>query len=136
MPQAKDIVDIIVEAIDRRLVVACHDISEGGLAVAAAEMAFSGGVGLQLDLKECPRDMNVNRDDFLLFSESNSRFLVEVPEKNAEEFESVAKNVPYAAIGRVSGNHGFLVNGLQNKLVVEADIRELLDRWKNGSGEE
>ena len=135
-PQAKDIVDIIVDAIDRRLVVACHDISEGGLAVAAAEMAFSGGVGLRLDLKECPREKNVNRDDFLLFSESNSRFLVEVPEKNAEEFESVAKNVPYATIGRVTGNHGFLVNGLQNKLVVEADTRELLDRWKDGSGEE
>jgi phosphoribosylformylglycinamidine synthase len=129
-PQAKDTMDTIIEAIDRRLIVACHDISEGGLAVAAAEVAFSGGVGLSLDLKEIPREKTVNRNDLLMFSESNSRFLVEVPEKHAKEFESIVANVPHASIGRVIKDHSLLIRGLQGHQVVAADTQELLARWK------
>ncbi|UCD96242.1 MAG: phosphoribosylformylglycinamidine synthase subunit PurL [Candidatus Bathyarchaeota archaeon] len=132
-PQAKDIMDTIVEAIDRRLVVACHDISEGGLAVAAAEMAFSGRGGLSLDLKDVPREKTVNRNDLLLFSESNSRLLVEVPEKHAKEFESIVTDVPHASIGRVLKDDNFLVKGLQGRPLVTADTRELLARWNMGS---
>jgi phosphoribosylformylglycinamidine synthase II len=131
-PQAKDTMDTITKAIDRRLVVACHDISEGGLAVTAAEMAFSGGIGLNLDLKEVPREKNVNRNDLLLFSESNSRFLVEVPEKHVREFESIATDVPHASIGRVIKDDSFLIKGLQGRSIVVTDTRELLTRWKMG----
>jgi len=43
------------QATARGLVRACHDLSEGGLGVAIAEMAFAGGLGASIDLKKCPR---------------------------------------------------------------------------------
>src|SRR5262249_46407462 len=43
-------------AIKRGLLASCHDLSEGGLAVALAEMAFSGGFGAEVMLEEVPRD--------------------------------------------------------------------------------
>ncbi|MEQ1894360.1 MAG: phosphoribosylformylglycinamidine synthase subunit PurL, partial [Planctomycetota bacterium] len=43
-------------AIQHGLVASCHDLSEGGLAVAAAEMAFAGGLGLALELAKVPRE--------------------------------------------------------------------------------
>jgi len=82
--QAKRTINAVVEAIDSGHVKSCHDLSEGGLAVAAAEMAFSGGYGIQLNLGSVPRARNMKRNDYIVFSESNSRFLMEVPEKRVE----------------------------------------------------
>ena len=59
-------------AIEERLINSCHDCSEGGIGVAAAEMAFSGGFGMELDLANTPRDAEVIDDDVLLFAESNT----------------------------------------------------------------
>ena len=65
-------------AIQAGCIRACHDLSEGGLAVAAAEMAFAGGCGARIDLDAVKvvggNDSAVAR----LFSESNTRFLCEV----------------------------------------------------------
>ena len=72
---------------EEAIVKACHDLSEGGIAVAASEMALAGGLGVELDLMKLPC-AEVERDDFALFSESNSRFLVEVAEADKTEFES------------------------------------------------
>src|SRR5205814_1671856 len=67
----------IHSAIAQGLVRSCHDLSEGGLAVAIAEMAFAGGVGV--DLPDLARMPGVERDtdDVRLFSESTTRFLIE-----------------------------------------------------------
>ena len=73
-------------------VVACHDLSEGGLAVAAAEMAFAGGLGLDLHLSHLQDPAGLadgdDLDAALLFSESCTRFLVEVPHDKADAFEA------------------------------------------------
>jgi len=130
--QAKRVMDALVEAIDGGCVRACHDLSEGGLAVAAAEMAFSGGHGVELWLKNVPRAEGVDRDDFVLFSESNSRFLVEVSKKQAGKFESITKGIPCAVVGKVIGERRFSVCGLDGEMVVDADLDELLNVWKHG----
>ena len=67
------------------LVRACHDLSEGGLAVAAAEMSFAGGFGAEVDLDAVPRvgELDITAR---LFSESNTRFLCEVRADNAGAF--------------------------------------------------
>jgi phosphoribosylformylglycinamidine synthase len=119
----------ITKTIDRGLVKACHDLSEGGLAVAAAEMAFSGGYGLELDLRKVPRK-GLNRDDFVSFSESNSRFLVEVPEQAHEEFERVMKGKVFAEIGKVTRASSFCFVGLDGTVVVDTSLKELLTSWK------
>ena len=60
-----------------RLVASCHDCSDGGLGVALAETAFAGGLGLEIDLGAVPAE-GITRNDALLFSESQSRFVVTV----------------------------------------------------------
>jgi len=124
----------IVKAIDSRYIKSCHDLSEGGLAVATAEMAFSGGYGMDLRLKNVPRTGKMSRNDFLLFSESNSRFLVEVPEKRREGFEALMKGNVYAAIGRVKKDGYLSMYGLNDEKVVDAGLAELRNRWKSALG--
>jgi phosphoribosylformylglycinamidine synthase len=119
----------ITRAIDLGLVKACHDLSEGGLAVAAAEMAFAGGYGMELHLQKVPI-RNANRNDFVLFSESNSRFLVEVSQEAKEEFEALMKGKVYAEIGRVTKTPRLCIYGLKGEVAVNTAINDLLASWK------
>jgi phosphoribosylformylglycinamidine synthase len=119
----------ITRAIDGGFVKACHDLSEGGLAVAAAEMAFSGGYGLELNLRKVPAK-GLGRDDFVLFSESNSRFLVEVSPKAREKFEGLMKGVVCAEVGKVTKSPRLCAKGLAGGVVVDASLDDLLKSWK------
>jgi phosphoribosylformylglycinamidine synthase II len=127
--QARKTFNAVTEAIDLGLVKACHDLSEGGLGVAAAEMALAGGYGLDLNLKKMPSEA-LNRNDFLLFSESNSRFLLEVPEKDKDDFEAVMNGTVCAEIGRVAENSRLAVYGLDGAIVVDAALKDLRGSWK------
>ncbi len=117
-------------AISRGLVASCHDCSEGGLAVAAAEMAFAGGFGMSLDLDAVPRDPDADRDDTVLFSESNSRFVVEVPVGREADFEAQMEGSPFGRAGTVSGDDRFLVRGLRGAEIVSTDLTTLKEAWQ------
>jgi phosphoribosylformylglycinamidine synthase len=119
----------ITRTIDGGLVRACHDLSEGGLAVAAAEMAFAGGYGLELDLRKVSAK-GLGRDDFVLFSESNSRFLVEVSMKATDEFEGLMKGVVCTEIGKVTRSPRLCVKGLAGGVIMDASLDDLLKGWK------
>jgi phosphoribosylformylglycinamidine synthase len=119
----------LTEAIDQRLVRACHDLSEGGLAVAASEMTLSGGLGLELDLGSVNASSSL-RDDLLLFSESNSRFLIEVSPEKSREFEELMRGVVLSRVGRVMNDQRLRVNGTGGRLIVDASISDLLEAWK------
>jgi phosphoribosylformylglycinamidine synthase len=118
----------LTKAMGEGMVKSCHDLSEGGLAVAAAEMAFASDCGVELDLKVAP-NKQVSRDDFMLFSESNSRFLIEVAPRDRGEFEDLMRK-SCTQIGEVTKKERMLVHGLNGKVVVDADIAELRDVWK------
>jgi len=132
--RAKKIVDSIVEAIDSGWVKACHDVSDGGLAVAAAEMAFSGGCGVDLWLRNVPRPRNLTRDDLILFSESNSRFLVEVDKGHGKDFEDITQETVCALIGEVKTEPAFSVYSANDKKLVETDLLKLRKAWKTTLG--
>ena len=134
MEQAKKTMDQITEAIDKGYLRSCHDLSEGGLAVASAEMAFSSGHGIELDLKKVPRTKETCRNDFVLFSESNSRFLVEVTEKRRTDFEALMKDIDCAEIGKVKKDGILSVTGLDGEQKIHADLEELRRRWKSVLG--
>ena len=70
-------------AIASGLVASCHDLSDGGLGVALAESAFSGGLGARLALGNLALE-DVQRDDVALFSETPCRFLVSVSSRETE----------------------------------------------------
>jgi len=127
--QARKTFQTITKAIDLGLVRACHDLSEGGLAIAASEMALAGGYGMELDLAKVPRK-KVDRNDLVLFSESNSRFLVEIPRDAKGEFEALMKGKVYAEIGKVAENSKLTVRGLNGAAVVDASLENLRRSWK------
>jgi phosphoribosylformylglycinamidine synthase len=127
---AKSRIDALVRAIDQGYVRACHDLSEGGLAVAAAEMAFSGNCGIDLWLKKVPKPKSMNRNDFALFSESNSRFLVEVAERRKQDFEDLMKGNDFSVVGQVKKEPYFSVFGLDNNRIIDANLAGLRDTWK------
>jgi phosphoribosylformylglycinamidine synthase len=113
------------------LIAAMHDCSEGGIGVAAAEMAFSGGLGMEIFLSEVPnKRLPITRNDFLLFSESNSRFIVEVKKSNQHKFEATLKGIPFALAGCVSPKKEFKVYGLDGKVCAREDIKKLKEAWQ------
>jgi len=118
------------KATDTGLVRACHDCSEGGLAVAAAEMAFAGGLGMVLDLSAVPRTDDAKDDATLLFSESNSRFVVEVEPGKVEAFESAMGSVPFARVGEVTGGDAFVVAGLGGSEIINESVAGLKESWQ------
>jgi phosphoribosylformylglycinamidine synthase len=126
--EAKRLMDALTSAMDDALVRSCHDLSEGGLAVALAEMAFAGGMGVEADLGKVPADGDL-RDDHILFSESNSRFLVEVREGDREAFEEALKGSVFARIGTVTGDRVIVKDG-RGKEVISADIASLKEAWQ------
>ncbi len=107
-PLAARIFAAMHAAIRQGLIRACHDLSEGGLAVAAAEMAFAGGCGATIDLQAIslasnePAMPNPRTRIHKLFSESNTRFLCEVPPQHVSAFQECLADLPVAEIGQVT----------------------------------
>jgi phosphoribosylformylglycinamidine synthase len=128
--KAKAVFLALSKASSLGLIRAMHDCSEGGLGVSAAEMAFAGGLGMELFLSRVPYEAQSLRNDFILFSESNSRFIVEVAKKNQKAFEKALKGLPFGLIGCVSKNKELKVYGPDNKVCIKAGIEELKDAWK------
>ncbi|MFH0769259.1 MAG: phosphoribosylformylglycinamidine synthase subunit PurL [Chloroflexota bacterium] len=127
---AKTLMDKLSLATEKGLVRACHDCSEGGIGVAIAEMAFAGGLGANIHLKVAPLGEFMERDDFILFSESNSRFLVEVGLESKEEFEEIMDGTDFASIGHVTNDEVLEIYGLNESKVVNASLGELKEAWQ------
>jgi len=128
--EARRTFEALSRATDAGAVRACHDCSEGGIAVAAAEMAFAGGLGMDLYTMTVPRPQEMDRDDVILFSESNSRFLCEVEPERAEEFEAILGEVPCAPVGRVTVEPSLIIHGLWGGRIINEKIADLKEAWK------
>jgi phosphoribosylformylglycinamidine synthase len=118
----------LLKAMDAGLVRSCHDCSDGGLAVAVSEMAFTGDLGVDLDIGRVPVSQNI-RDDFVLFSESNGRLLVEVEKDRTKEFEEIMLDSPLAMIGLVKQQSKLTIMK-DVELLLDVDLRELIRAWK------
>ena len=119
----------ISKAIAEGLVVSCHDCSEGGVAAALAEMAFAGGLGIEADLRGLPRSGDCSRIDAQLFSESNSRYVVEVEPKNYSAFVKMMLNMPFGQIGKITEKKTLTIKQ-DSKAVIELDIDSLKLAWQ------
>ncbi|MCL2347702.1 MAG: phosphoribosylformylglycinamidine synthase subunit PurL [Planctomycetaceae bacterium] len=134
--QAKKTFEKLHQVIKSGTVRSCHDLSEGGFAVAMAEMCFAGGFGVTVALEKLPNklddsklDAETNHDIVLLYSESNSRFLCEVTPENAANFETALDGVPRARIGIVTGDAKLtILSG--NKTVIDKSTTDLHAAWK------
>ncbi|MGQ9499919.1 MAG: AIR synthase-related protein [Dissulfurimicrobium sp.] len=119
----------VTRAIKRGLIASCHDCSDGGLGVAIAESAFSGGLGMEIDLDKVP-NQGVDRLDVLLFSESQSRFVVTVHPKDHAIFEDIMAGTDFAMVGKVSAQP-MLIFTFKGKEVLREDIYGLKEAWRS-----
>jgi phosphoribosylformylglycinamidine (FGAM) synthase-like enzyme len=123
------------QAIRGKLVEACHDLSEGGLGVAAAEMCIGGRLGLELDLSQIVTTEVVAASETTevvttraLFGETNGCLLVEVKPERAEAFETGLGGLPWKQIGVVSEKAAFIVKeGMENLLSLP--VEDLVKAW-------
>jgi len=128
--EGKKLMDALSAVMEKGLVRACHDLSEGGIGVAAAEMTFAGGLGMVINLGQVPLGEAMNRDDYVLFSESNTRFLVEVAPEDSQQFEGMMAGIDFSAIGQVTSKERLEVYGLNREIVLSALIVELKEAWQ------
>jgi len=119
------------DAISRKTVRSCHDLSEGGLAVAVAEMAFAGSIGASLELAELASDCGGLDDAVLLFSESNTRFLVEVTTDCEDEFRDALDGQPVVLVGNTQNNCRLEIRGAQDNLLVDSSLAQLKHAWQS-----
>jgi len=128
--KGKKLMDTLSAVMEKGFMKACHDLSEGGIGVAAAEMAFAGGRGMSLELEKVPLAEPITRDDSILFSESNTRFLVEVAPEDKERFEKAMAGVEFAAIGEVTKDDNLEVYGITGEKIVSLPLAELKEAWQ------
>ena len=128
--RGKQLMDCLSSAMDKGLVKACHDLSEGGIGVAAAEMAFAGGLGMSLELTKVPLGEHITRSDNVLFSESNTRFLVEVAPEDRKRFEKVMDATASAVIGEVAEESRLAIYGVRGEKLVLTPLAELKEAWQ------
>ncbi len=131
VPSAIEAMRALHRAMQQGLVRACHDCSEGGLGVVAAEMAFAGGLGLSLCLSDLPRSRDVTDDATALFAETSGRFLVEVAEADAEAFERTMVEAKCACIGQTGGD-ALRASGLDGEVILDVDLGLLKAAWQGG----
>jgi phosphoribosylformylglycinamidine synthase len=137
LERAPRVLAALHEAIQSGLVASAHDLSEGGLAVAAAEMAFAGERGAELYLARVPTEdleeaAGHDADATRLFSESCTRFLVEVAPDDAGAFERTLADLPHADVGDVTSGETLLVLDVAGEDLLELPLEDL--RRAHGSG--
>lgn len=119
------------------LVRSCHDLSEGGLAVTLAEMCLAGGLGATVSLRDVPCDDDAATDPVLLFSESPSRFVLEVRPADLDQVFAQFASLPIGRLGEVNGRAGeseadrLTVSGLAGQApIVSASLDQIRNSWK------
>lgn len=106
----------VLEGIQKEIIVSCHDVSDGGLAVCVSEMALGGTMGIEISVPGNPQ--------ISLFSESNSRWVVEVKKGKEPEFEDIFKDHA-EKIGKVSGKN-IVIND-----IIDIPVKDVRSAWEN-----
>lgn len=128
---AKSIYSLFEKATDQRLIASSLSPTSGGLGITLAKKAIAGQLGMNIDLSKVPKSSDLDRDDYLLFSESQTRFVVTIAPENKEKFESLFKEVSFAQIGEVTENTEFTVKGLNGQNLIQTDVKTLAISYKN-----
>jgi len=117
------------KAIQAGVVASCHDCSDGGLGIALIETAFAGDLGMNVDLKDVPY-RGKKRNDYILFSETASRFVVTIHPQDQSKFEKIMAGNILAEVGFISNDGLFQITGLNGKLIIKEKISKLKAAWQ------
>ncbi|MBO4300779.1 MAG: phosphoribosylformylglycinamidine synthase [Desulfovibrio sp.] len=112
----------------QRAIAACHDCSDGGLAVALAEMCLGGRLGAEVNL-DCVPAMEPMTLTELLYSESAGRLLVSVRPDMAPLLDAVSRWQVCARIGTVTDTKHFIMTS-GDSVLVDAPVEDLASAFK------
>ncbi|MCK4544816.1 phosphoribosylformylglycinamidine synthase subunit PurL [candidate division WOR-3 bacterium] len=128
VPMAQKIYRTVFRMIQNGYIVSAHDSSEGGISIAATEMAIGGRFGLDFDLSNIPFD---DEQDFetILFSESTSRILVEVKSNMEDDFINTIRDISYCKLGYATFDR--LIRFKYKDKLLEIDLTEIIESWKS-----
>ena len=107
----------------------CISLGMGGLAVAAAKVALAGSLGLEIEGGKLPQD-GCLKDDHLLFSESNSRFLFTCDPSDLDSVLASFEGLPVAAVGRVMPEPRLRMSGHRRKNLLNVNLNSLRRAFK------
>jgi len=128
-PYAMKLFRAINRAQQEGVLASCHDLSDGGLGVALAETASAGGFGIHADLRAV-KVAEPLREDAILFSESQSRFLVTVRPGQRERFEGLFSGQDVSFLGEVTADDELRLIGLSGEVLVRSSIHDLKEAWQ------
>jgi phosphoribosylformylglycinamidine synthase len=119
----------ISKVTDLGLVNSIHTPTFGGLGVALAKTAFSGDFGMDIKLDTVIQSGCI-RNDQLLFSESNSRFIITIHPDNKKQFENLIKGISFAEVGYTTEERILTIYGFRGKLIIQQPLNALKTAWK------
>ncbi len=129
LPLAPRIFRGLHAAIQQGLIRSCHDLSEGGLAVALAEMAFAGGLGA--DVTPNTAGDPAAADHVALFSESTTRFVVEIRPSDEQKLrDCLGPEVPLKQIGQTCREPRLRIAGQTGEWIIWAELGALKEAWQ------
>jgi phosphoribosylformylglycinamidine synthase len=128
-PYAMKLFRAINRAQQAGVLASCHDLSDGGLGVALAETASAGGFGIHADLRAV-KVAEPLREDAILFSESQSRFLATVRPGQRERFEGLFSGQDVSFLGEVTADDELRLIGLSGEVLVRSSIHDLKEAWQ------
>jgi phosphoribosylformylglycinamidine synthase len=118
--------DFVRALIEAGAVAAAHDVSDGGLGVAAAEMALASNVGIALGYQGDVSDAG------FLYGEDQGRYLIGLPASRLEALDQRAKaaGVGYLIVGEAGGRElSYLGAGGQREALALDELRRLNEAW-------
>ncbi len=118
------VISSVTKAIKSGQILSVHDISEGGIGSAIAEMCFGGDCGAVLDLSKIDK---LRREDFILFSETPGTFLAEV--ENEKTAKKLFTKVPYKIIGKTQREKIIEIRK-DKKLLAKLNTEKLKRAWQ------
>lgn len=116
------------QAIGKGLIASAHDLSDGGLAVALAETAFAGSIGLTVDLKAVLIEQDLT-DTEILYSETQSRIIVSVSPENAAALENLFGD-DARCIGHAISDQRLIIQSRQSEIIIDRQLSALKASWK------
>jgi len=119
--------DFVRSAIQNGQVTACHDVSDGGLAIALAEMCMAAKRGMEIEVGD------TQAAHALLFGEDQARYVITVGEANANflSLNAEGAGVPFRRIGTVTGDR-FLLTGAVSASISLAQMESAHEGWLPG----
>jgi phosphoribosylformylglycinamidine synthase len=133
----REVFEAVAAALRSGIVAACHDCSDGGLAVGLAEMSIGGGLGARVELGQVPSAFGepssadaTARDLAIAFTETPGRFICEVPAADADRFAAGMAGVPWSWIGAVTGTGRLEIIAAAGGTVANLPTEDLARAWR------